>query len=745
MTVTDQLRTRSNIDRIRAAPQPGMPMYRGGQTGELTHTEIETIREISLAITASLNVKQVLATVADRAVNLLRASASMVYLIERSSGVLHLIAGHAIPDQYIGIVLQPGEDVAGRSAVTGRALVVDNYSAWDERAPIFDQIAPHSILAEASSVVVVPLTYSQHALGVLEVIYDDGREFTNKDVALLQLITPHAATAMAHAQLFERNQQIMNLLELINDRAAAVSSVGTAVINAGHNLTKMSQEVLSRTVMALRLAAGKVFLKAIGSADLIATASQTLPLDEDGPGLTRVALHCVTVRQTVLLQNMATFAWTHDIVRWLAERKLGALVCVPLIAEDEVVGVLQALAPLGKNFDTGELDTLHIITGQLALGVTNARLFTRVRAEQQQMAAILSSSGDAIIGLDANGNMQLANPAAERAFGFIAQEVMGHPLSKATPNVALNTGVETAIKNHQPQPLAFEVTLSNDNVLFCNLAPIVDPAGQLSGWVAVMQDITRFKETERMKSDMILTASHDLRNPVNLTLGALDLLGKQTDNFTSLQREAYDLGLLGVRRIESLISDLLDLERIERRVGLKLAECDVVEIAQSAVTELSLQAQQRQHHLTFDHPLKPLRVRGDAQRLYQVISNLLSNAIKYTKSKGEVTVAVWAQDDQVRVDVRDTGPGIPPEAQARVFERFYRVPSSATDERGTGLGLAIVKSIVEQHGGRVWVTSVVGQGSTFSVALPLSPEARSNDQDTAGHDTLIFKRSKREK
>lgn len=726
-------RPRSTIDRIRAAPLPGASPYRGAPTGELTHSEIETIRETSLAITASLNIKEVLSTVADRAVDLIRASASIVYLIDRDTGALQLITGHGIPGAYIGLTLQPGEDVAGRAAVTGRILVVDNYSAWEERTPIFEQAAPRSILSSANSVVAIPLTYSQHALGVLEVFYDDGREISNHDVALLQLITPHAATAVAHAQLFERNQQVMNLLELINDRAAAVSSVGTAVINAGHNLTKMSSEVLSRTVMALRLTAGKIFLKAPIGQNLIVTASDHLPLDEDGPGLQRVAAHCANVHQTVLLQNMSTFAWTRDIVQWLADRRLGALVCVPLIAEDEVVGVLQAIAPLGKSFDTGELDTLHIISGQLALGVANARLFTRVRAEQQQMAAILSSSGDAIIGLDATGKVQLANPAAERAFNFSADEALGHPLGDVTANVALNTGVETAIKSNQPQPFAFEVSLSNNNVLFCNLAPIADPGGKLSGWVAVMQDITRFKETERLKSDMILTASHDLRNPVNLTLGALDLLGKTAVNFTPVQREAFDLGLLGVRRIEALISDLLDLERIERRVGLKLTECDLGEIAQAAVTESSLQAQQRQQQLAFNRAAGNglIRVRGDAQRLYQVISNLLSNSIKYTQPGGEVMVTVWRQDDQVRLDVRDTGPGIPPEAQARVFERFYRAPTAADDERSTGLGLAIVKSIIEQHGGRVWVTSVVGHGSTFSVALPLlQPDADDESKDT---------------
>ena len=111
-------------------------------------------------------------------------------------------------------------------------------------------------------------------------------------------------------------------------------------------------------------------------------------------------------------------------------------------------------------------------------------------------------------------------------------------------------------------------------------------------------------------------------------------------------------------------------------------------------------------------------MQGDAQRLYQVVSNLVSNAIKYTQPGGEVAVNLKIKDDQVRLDVRDTGPGISPEAQARIFERFYRAPSVAADDRGTGLGLAIVKSIVEQHGGRVWVTSAIGQGSTFSLALP---------------------------
>jgi PAS domain S-box-containing protein len=727
MAITTRVRTHTTIDRIRATSDHGTFNPRAGQTGELTHAEIETIGAASLAITASLNMEQVLATVSEKAADLIHATASIVYLLDRNTSLMHVAGGHRIPDAYKGLTLAAGEDVAGHAAHTGRTFVVDNYSAWEERTYIFDSVDPAGVLPTANCAAAIPLTFNRQVLGVLEVLFTNGREISNKDVALLQLITPHAATAIAHAQLFERSQQVMNLLEIINDRGAAVSSVSTAVINAGHNLKKMSDETLMRTVAALRLASGQIFLSDHDGEALVTRSLYNLPTAD--PGLAHVAAHCASVRQTVLLQNMTAFAWSHDVVQWLAERRLGALVAVPLIAEDEVVGVLEAIAPLGRAFDTGELDTLHIITGQLALGVSNARLFTRVRAEQQQISAILSSSGDVIIGLDANGRVQVANPAAEHALGFSIIEAVGQPLAEVTLNVTLNAAVDNAIKTQQTQSAGFEVLLANDTFLFCNLSPIVDPSGRLTGWVAVMQDITRFKETERLKSDMILTASHDLRNPVNLTMGALDLLSKRADNLTAIQKEALDLSLLGVHRIEALIKDLLDLERIERRVGLRLSRCDLAEITQTVVTELALTAQQRQQQLVYDHTGARVSVRGDAQRLYQVVSNLVSNAIKYTQPDGTVTVTMHASGDQVRLEVRDTGQGISPEVQARIFERFYRAPSVAADDRGTGLGLAIVKSVVEQHGGRVWVTSAVGQGSTFVVSLPSWPEALSTDPD----------------
>jgi GAF domain-containing protein len=425
---------------------------RPGQTGELTHAEIETIGAALLAITASLNMEQVLSTVAG-AVSLIRASASLVYLLDRGSGLLHVSSGYRVPTSYYGLTLPPGEDVAGHVALSGRTFIVDNYSAWDERTHIFDSVATDGILPDANCAAAIPLSFNRQVMGALEVLYNDGRG-SHKDVALLQLITPHAATAISHAQLFERSQQVMNLLEVINDRGAAVSSVSTAVINAGHNLKNMSDETLSRTVAALRLGAGEVFLSEHeGEAlvtDRFTTFRPTIPVWPVWP-LTAPACGDDSAAKH------DRFAWTQDIVQWLAERRLGALVAVPLIAEDEVVGVLEAIAPLGHSFDTGELDTLHIITGQLALGVSNARLFTRVRAEQQQISAILGSSGDAIIGLDAIGRVQVANPAAERAPELCHYRCGG----QAVVGSGHERGVECRRRQchqvQQSQPVGFEV------------------------------------------------------------------------------------------------------------------------------------------------------------------------------------------------------------------------------------------------------------------------------------------------
>ncbi len=697
---------------------------------------LRLLHESALAITASLDLNQVLSETVHRCAQLIDDASVLIYLSNSSTNMLELVAGsHADPrtlgpasawaigsrvDAPAGLALAPGEGPAGRAAAAGRSILVVDAQAEDRR---LERFGPGR---RVLSLIAAPLIFSGEVLGVLEVGSPRGG-LPSEVVDGLEMIAAHAAIGVAHARLFERSQEMFNLIQSVSDRSAAVSSVAQSILDAGHDLHRMLADALQRVLSLMELKSGSILLANPAGYELHEVVRYRFPQDEGvlsprqtisraDPGL---AARVAWEGQPTVVRDIERNDLTRSALDVLRRFNIGVIAGLPLIADDVVVGVLLVAAENAAALDAGTFDTLRMIAGELALGVANARLFSRVRADQEQFKAVISSSGDVVLSLDRQGRITLANDAAQRAFSFDAAEAMGQPLSQATTNVALNSAIEQAVRNEMRERIGFEVPLADESVLFCNLSPITDEGDRVAGWVAVMQDITRFKETERVKSDMILTASHDLRNPVNLTLGALDMLNQQVTHWTPLQREVFDLARLGVRRIEMLISDLLDLERIERRVGLVLGKCDVAEIARTIVTENRMQAHSKQLALEADLPAGVPPVWGDAKRLYQVAANLVGNAIKYTPAGGRIKVNLHAQTNQVILEVSDTGKGIPQEAQARVFERFYRVAgSSSVDATGTGLGLALVKTIVEQHGGRVWVTSQVGHGTTFSVSLP---------------------------
>ncbi|NJN95006.1 MAG: HAMP domain-containing histidine kinase [Anaerolineales bacterium] len=181
--------------------------------------------------------------------------------------------------------------------------------------------------------------------------------------------------------------------------------------------------------------------------------------------------------------------------------------------------------------------------------------------------------------------------------------------------------------------------------------------------------------------------------------------------------------LQGVAQIQNLIQNLLDLARIEAKMDDQVEPCDLTEITDDVLSGFELQLAEKEMVLVADLPVDLPWVSGNPLRLSQVIANLVSNAIKYTPKGGRITVSLGHEDGYIRLMVSDTGPGIPPEEQTQIFERFYRVPMMENSEwiEGTGLGLSIVKAIVEGYGGRVWVESEVGVGSIFICTFPALP------------------------
>jgi two-component system phosphate regulon sensor histidine kinase PhoR len=236
---------------------------------------------------------------------------------------------------------------------------------------------------------------------------------------------------------------------------------------------------------------------------------------------------------------------------------------------------------------------------------------------------------------------------------------------------------------------------------------------------AVFHDLARLKRLESARQEFVANVSHELRTPLSLIKGYVEtLLDGAKDNpevatkfLLTIERNA--------ERLKLLIEDLLAISELESgRVTLNLQSVQLNSVVAKVLEDLRSRAQARGIHL-LDHT-PPIQVRADPIRLEQVLGNLVDNAIKYGRSSGNVIVgAREAEDQQTELFVQDDGPGIPPEALERVFERFYRVDKARSREQGgTGLGLAIVKHIVQTHGGKVWAKSEAGHGTTFFFTIP---------------------------
>jgi len=404
-----------------------------------------------------------------------------------------------------------------------------------------------------------------------------------------------------------------------------------------------------------------------------------------------------------------------------------AAVAMPVCTQDRVLAVIWIGYASAHSFEKSKLDFLAMLTSQVAVLVENARLFQAVEGERTRLAAILESVSDVVLVTDRQGQLLLVNSAAERELGIQAEELLGRPIEEVgLPAEVVGAVAEPSSAEGPPK----ELFLPKGRVLYADVSVIETVSGDELGRVAVMRDITRFKELDEMKSEFLATVSHDLRAPLTFMRGytqRLDVVGELNE-----KQQSYVKNILqGVERIDNLVLDLLDLSRIEAGLGMQESPCNLGVLVAEAVSSLRPRATEKGVSLQIHPPLEASNggnealVSGDRTLLRQVFINLLDNAIKYTPQGGKVAagLSIEGENGQSRATVRvaDTGIGIAPDEQVRLFEKFYRTKrGNRSGAAGTGLGLAIVKSVVERHQGKVWVESKPDKGSAFYVTLPLA-------------------------
>lgn len=374
--------------------------------------------------------------------------------------------------------------------------------------------------------------------------------------------------------------------------------------------------------------------------------------------------------------------------------------------------------------------------------VTRRALLATIRATAARQEAIFDSAIDAILTLNPSGTIETLNAAATRMFGWSAEDLGRRDVSVLMEDDG-GDGLISQIRARGAEAsngLISELTAKRrDGTRFpidVAFSPMVLPTGVHI--VAVVRDITERRRVEELKRQFVSTVSHELRTPLTSIAGSLGLLsggaaGALPERATRLIAIAHS----NSQRLVRLINDILDVEKLEAgQIHLDLQAIDMRDIALRSLENVQGLADQAGARLVLaEGDAAP--VRGDADRLVQVVVNLLSNAVKFSPAGGEVHVGVVAEARIVRLSVRDEGPGVPESFRDRIFTKFAQADGSDTRQRGgTGLGLVIAREIAERHGGRLWFESAPGAGATFHLDLPLAGEQATSH--TVGGPRLLI-------
>jgi signal transduction histidine kinase len=402
-------------------------------------------------------------------------------------------------------------------------------------------------------------------------------------------------------------------------------------------------------------------------------------------------------------------------------------------------GNLDQVVPVRSRDEIGQLaDAFNTMARQLRhyRQTDYAKLLRAQRTSQ----ATIDSFPDPVLVIDLEDRVEMANPAAQRLLG-----VAGSPDGKREavpwrPPDAIREPLRAALQDQRPYlPEGFDRVVSfhaegKENTFLPRVLPIRDPYGNTLGAAVLLENVTRFRLLDQIKSDLVATVSHELKTPLTSVRLVLHFLLEETIGpLNSKQLELLLDARENAERLLGMVNRLLDLARLEQgKSPLDLKPEQPAALLQAAAETMAPRAEAKEVALQVKAPADLPLVSADAARLGHALNNLLDNALTYTGPGGQITLAAEAAADTVTLTVADTGQGIPPEHLPHVFDKFFRIPGQSA-ETGTGLGLAIVREIVTAHGGSISCESTLGVGTVFRLRLPVwtgSPPADSRAEVT---------------
>jgi PAS domain S-box-containing protein len=520
---------------------------------------------------------------------------------------------------------------------------------------------------------------------------------------------------------------------------AALTSIA-AQVNCTQDLGEILAGALGTTLEVIGEESGEIFLVDEETGDLLLHThrglSEAFVASESVIGHGEcICGQAVQSGRIGMISDMAT----HPARSRDACMREGYRSCIrlPLLARGEVLGLLNIQSRDTRFFTAEDEELLTAIGNQIGIAIANAQLIDDAEHRRATLDSVVNSLVDGLILVDKRGRIAYVNPRAEVLLGLTSSALIGHTADTiegelqsrlAQPETVLAQFRAATADLRSMPAVEFSVTVDDERTLVARFFPIQGVGGNSLGLGLLLRDITREKELDQMKSQLLSTVSHELRTPLASIKGfATTLLRQDVDWDEGSRREFLSIINDESDRLTELISNLLDMSRIEAgTLRIEIEPIDLHPIIEETATEFQIMT--RDHTIQTHLPPVLPPVMADPRRARQVLRNLVENAVKYSPNGGSITISAQLRADYVQASIADQGIGIERHQLDHIFDRFYQVDSASTRRvGGSGLGLSICKAIIEAHSGEIWVESQPHLGSTFHFTLPL---ARPTDAST---------------
>lgn len=729
------------------------------QTSVRMADRFAVLNETSSLVSASLNPEEVYVSVHHAAERLMPLESFVISLLDEAANEVQAVYLYDRGKRLPGERAPFGRGLSSEIIRTGKPQLIADTSQSK-----IDFVKAGSDQDDIQSILAVPMILGGKALGMLSAQSYQTDVYTEEDAQLLGTLANQAIVAIQNGRLFNETQTLASELEMrVLERTGQLQREKQNTDTLLRILTEVSSSLdldraLNRTLSLLNDASGAeqgtiLLVHAEDNllhyragygylSDRSTSANRGFTL-KIGEGL---AGWVVKHREAVLINDL------FEDPRWVRSTATGqdhrSAIAVPMSVGEDAIGVLMVFHRTASFFSAELLNLVTAIAGQVAVAINNARLYELIRDQAERLGlmlrkeqveasrsqAILEAVADGVLVTGADNHISFVNSSITRVLGVDDTQLLGKSLENFA-GLFGGASVEwtKTIRRWSEDPSAYKIgemyaeqlELENGRIVLIHLAPVI-LVHDFLGTVSIFRDITREVEVDRLKSEFVATVSHELRTPMTAIKGYVDILtmgaaGALNEN----QMHFLDVVRNNIERLSILVSDLLDISRIESgRVKLEQGSVNLYEIAEEVVAEMLRRSQDdnKPIALSLDAPKGLPSIQGDGARVRQIISNLVVNAYNYTPENGAILVNIHPENNEVQIDVQDSGIGIRPEDQGRIFERFYRGEHPLVlSTPGTGLGLPIVRQLVEMHNGRIWMksTGVPGEGSTFSFTLPV--------------------------